>query len=250
MIRIKSPEQIEQMKPAGALSARALRMVGDIIRPGISTFELDEFAERIIRMGGGTPAFKGYGGFPGSICASVNEIVVHGIPSHDVVLQDGDIISIDTGAIVDGWVGDNAWTYMVGESVPARTKELLQVTEASLEAGIAQAVPGNHLGDIGAAVQKVAEDAGFGVIRQYVGHGIGRNMHEKPDVPNFGRRGTGVKLREGMVLAIEPMLTEGRYEVATRKDGWAVATLDGKSSAHFEKTVAITADGPVILTQE
>lgn len=237
------------MKKAGKLSAMVLRMAGEIIKPGISTLEIDQFVERLIRMHGGIPAFKGYGGFPGSVCASVNSEIVHGIPSSEKLLQNGDIISIDTGAIVDGWVGDNAWTFPVGEIDP-KTKELLEVTEACLFAGIEQAVPGNHLGDIGHAVQTLAEEHGFGVVREYTGHGIGHDMHEDPNVFNYGKKGRGVQLQEGMVLAIEPMITAGSYRTRVMRNNWTVVTVDGSNAAHFEKTVAITKDGPVILTQE
>ena len=178
---------IEQMKKAGALSKMALRQVGSMIRPGVSTFELDQLAEQIIRMHGGTPAFKGYGGFPGSICASLNDAVVHGIPNPDVILREGDIISIDTGAIVDGWVGDNAWTFYVGNP-STEAKGLCECTLDCLKAAIEQAVPGNHIGDVGHAVQSLAESNGYGVLRDYVGHGVGRAMHEDPNVPNYGKK--------------------------------------------------------------
>lgn len=249
MIIKKSSAEIEAMKEAGRISAKVLREVGKRVRPGVSTLELDQFAETLIRLEGGIPAFKGYGGFPGSICASLNEQIVHGIPSAGVILQDGDIISIDTGAIVDGWVGDNAWTYAVGKISPEK-QQLLEVTEKCMWAALDAARPGNHLGDIGAAVQEIAEAAGFGVVREYVGHGIGRNMHEDPNVPNYGNRHTGVKLEAGMVLAIEPMINLGTHKTKQMPDGWLVCTRDGKPSAHFEKTVAITEDGPLILTTE
>ena len=245
----KTPAEIEAMREAGRVSAKALRMVGEHVRPGVSTLELDEIAEEVIRAEGGIPAFKGYAGFPGSICASVNEQIVHGIPSRKVVLQVGDIISIDTGAIVDGWVGDNAWTYAVGGITPEK-KRLLEVTERSMWAGVDAARPGNRLGDIGHAVQSVAEGAGFSVVRDYVGHGIGRNMHEDPNVPNYGRKHTGLLLEAGMVLAIEPMVNAGRAATRQMPDGWLVCTRDGRPSAHFEKTVAITEAGPVLLTVE
>ncbi len=249
MIIRKSPAEIEAMKEAGRVSAKVLREVGKRIRPGVSTLELDEFAERLIRLEGGIPAFKGYGGFPGSICASVNEQIVHGIPSAGVILQEGDVVSIDTGAIVDGWVGDNAWTYAVGKISP-EMQHLLTTTEKCMWAGLDAARPGNHLGDIGHAVQSIAEAEGFGVVREYVGHGIGRDMHEDPNVPNFGHRHAGVKLESGMVLAIEPMINLGTYKTRQMSDGWLVCTRDGRPSAHFEKTVAITEDGPLILTTE
>ena len=246
-VKIKSPAKIEAMKQAGHLSAAALEAVGLLVAPGISTAELDACAERIIVEGGGRPAFKGYGGFPATICASVNDMVVHGIPSRSVVLREGDIISIDTGAIVDGWVGDNAATFAVG-SIDSQTCALLEACESALEAGIAQAVPGNHMGDIGHAIQQVAEQHGFGIVRNYTGHGIGRNMHEPPIVPNCGQAHTGMLLERGMVIAIEPMLTAGTYQVRTLDDGWGVVTCDGRPAAHFERTIAITDEGPLVLT--
>ena len=249
MIKIKSATQIEQMKKAGALSKMALRHVGAMVRPGVSTFELDQLAEQIIRMHGGTPAFKGYGGFPGTICASINDAVVHGIPNPDMILRDGDIISIDTGAVVDGWVGDNAWTFFVGTPTP-EAKALCEVTRDCLKAAIEQAVPGNHIGDVGYAVQSLAESHGYGVLRDYVGHGIGRVMHEDPSVPNYGKKGRGVRLQAGMVIAIEPMVTMGSNHVSTGSDGWIVTTNDHLPAAHYENTVAITNDGPVILTTD
>lgn len=249
MIKLKTRGEIEAMKAAGELSARVLRLAGNLVRPGVSTLDIDSYVEELIRMGGGIPAFKGYGGFPGSICASINGEVVHGIPSVNRILREGDIISIDTGAIVDGWVGDNAWTFTVGEVDP-RTLELLDTTKACLYAGIEQAVPGNHLGDIGNAVQTLAESHGFGVIREYVGHGVGRVMHEDPNVPNYGKRGRGVKLQVGMTIAIEPMITMGTYKNHTLQNGWTVVTNDGLPSAHYENSVAITKDGPVIMTAD
>lgn len=249
MIKLKTAREIEEMKKAGALSAKVLRMVGDIIRPGISTLEIDQFAERVIRMHGGIPAFKGYMGFPASVCASVNNQVVHGIPSKEVVLKEGDIISIDTGAIVDGWVGDNAWTYAVGE-IDEASQKLLEVTEACMWAGIDAARVGNHLGDIGYAVQSLAESHGYGVVRELTGHGIGRDMHEDPNVFNYGKKGRGVVLESGMVIAIEPMITMGAHKIKTLSDGWTIVTADGKNAAHFEKTIAITESGPIVLTRE
>lgn len=250
MIQIKTPEHIEAMRLAGRISAKVLRKTGELVRPGITTLELDRFAENLIRMEGARPAFKGYGGFVGSICSSVNDEIVHGIPSDTVILKEGDIISIDTGAIVGGWYGDNAATFAVGE-IDAESAKLLEVTEQSMWAGLEAAIAGNHLGDIGNAVQTVAEAAGFGVVREYVGHGIGKNMHEDPIVPNFGRKGSGTRLKTGMVLAIEPMINAGDYRTkGPFADGWIVYTADGSRSAHFEKTVAVTSKGPEILTQE
>jgi methionyl aminopeptidase len=238
------------MKEAGRVSAKALRKTGELVRPGISTLELDRFAENLIRMEGGVPAFLGYGGFKGSICSSINDQIVHGIPSREVILKEGDIISIDTGAIVGGWVGDNAATFAVGAIAP-ETQLLLEVTEQCMWDGISAARAGNRLGDIGYAVQSCAERAGFGVVREYVGHGIGRNMHEDPNVPNFGRRGQGIRLKKGMVLAIEPMVNLGTHETrGPFEDRWTVFTADGAPSAHFERTIAITDDAPLILTAE
>lgn len=248
-IQLKTPQEIEAMREAGRVSALALRMVGDLIVPGVTTRELDSFVENVIRLEGGTPTFKGYGGFPGSICASVNEKVVHGIPSDDVVLAEGDIISIDTGATVDGWVGDNAYTFAVGE-VSSDKRQLCAVTKEAMWAGIRAARSGNTLGDVGFAIQDHAESRGFGVVRDYVGHGVGHVMHEKPDVPNYGKKGRGLKLKAGMVIAIEPMITAGSYRVRVEKDGWGVVTVDGKPAAHFENTIAITDEEPLVLTEE
>ncbi|MBR0404393.1 MAG: type I methionyl aminopeptidase [Eggerthellaceae bacterium] len=246
---LKTPEEIEAMKEAGRLSAEVLREVGARCVPGVSTLELDQFAEDYIRSRGGIPTFKGYGGFPGSICASINEQIVHGIPSSTVKLKSGDIISIDVGATVDGWAGDNAWTFAVGR-IGHQVKKLLEITEKSMWMAIAAARPGNRLGDIGHAVQAVAKSGGFGVVRDYTGHGIGRDMHESPQVPNYGLKHTGMKLQVGMVLAIEPMLTMGTHKTHVMRDGWLVVTQDGKPAAHFEKTVAITEDGPVLVSTE
>ena len=245
----KSAAEIELMREAGRVSARALRVVGDAVRPGITTEELDQLAESVIRDAGGVPAFKGYHGFPKTLCTSVNSQVVHGIPSKTVKLVEGDILSVDVGAIVDGYYGDNARTFAVG-TISSEASRLLEVTAASLDAGIAQCVVGNRLFDIGHAVQEVAEAGGFGVVREYVGHGIGRNMHEDPNVPNYGLAGKGPKLEEGMVLAIEPMINLGGKEVESLQDGWTVVTQDGSLSAHFEHTVAITLGGPDVLTVE
>lgn len=249
MIHLKTPEQIEQMKAAGALSKAALRHVGAAIRPGISTLELDRIAEAYIRIHGGIPTFKGYGGFPGSACISVNEQIVHGIPSANTILKSGDIVTIDIGGTVGGWAGDNAWTFFVGEP-SAEARELCEVTRDCMIEGIKEAVPGKHLGDIGAAVQELAERHGFGVIRDFVGHGLGHTMHEEPNVPNYGRRGRGVRLQPGMVICIEPMIARGDYATRILANGWTVVTRDGSLSAHYENTVAITEDGPVIVSED
>ena len=249
MIVIKSAAEIEIMKEAGRVSARALRMVGEAVAPGVTTADLDELAESVIRDEGGVPAFKDYHGFPKTLCTSVGSQVVHGIPSELTKLVKGQILSVDVGAIVDGYYGDNARTFAVG-AISCEAQELLDATEASLVAGIAASVAGNHLFDIGAAVQSVAEGAGFSVVREYVGHGIGRAMHEDPNVPNYGTPGKGVRLSPGMVLAIEPMVNAGGAAVESLPDGWTVVTRDGSLSAHFEHTVAITDAGPLILTAE
>lgn len=247
MIIIKSPREIDIMAKAGEITAQAHQVVKDAVAPGISTRELDRLVEEFLVSAGAIPAFKGYNGFPASICTSVNNQVVHGIPSDDVVLQAGDIMSVDIGAIYDGYVGDAAATHPVGE-IPPESEKLLQVTAASLMQGIEQAVEGNRLSDISAAIQQLVESNGFSVIRDYVGHGIGQQMHEDPQIPNFGRPGIGPRLTPGMVFAIEPMVNAGKHHVKTLADGWTVVTVDGSLSAHFEHTVAITPQGPRILT--
>jgi methionyl aminopeptidase len=250
LIHIKTAEQIEEMRVAGRLAAKVLRKVGEIIRPGVSTAELNSFVENLIRMGGGEPAFLGYRGFVASICTSLNDQIVHGIPSDQVLLAEGDIISIDVGTIVNGWYADNAATYAVGQIDREKTR-LLEVTEASMWAGIEAACAGGYLKDIGTAVEQVAGAAGFGVVYEYVGHGIGRQMHEDPEVPNVGWRGRSLVLKPGMVLAIEPMINCGSAKTrGPFADGWTVYTADGLPSAHFEKTIAITPDGPLVLTAE
>jgi methionyl aminopeptidase len=216
------------------------------VRPGVTTGELDALAEDAIRAAGAVPAFKGYHGFPKTLCTSVDGQVVHGIPGRRV-LRDGEILSVDCGAIVDGYYGDSAMTFAVG-TVSAEAQRLMDVTRESLEAGIGQCVPGRRLYDVSSAVQAVAESAGFSVVREYVGHGIGRSMHEDPQVPNYGKPGTGPVLKPGMVLAIEPMINAGSADVRSLDDGWTVVTVDGSLSAHFEHTVAITANGPMVLT--
>lgn len=247
MIKVKTDQEIAEFKAADRLSAQVLMMAGRLVRPGVTTKQIDAFVERFIRMHDARPAFLGYGGFPGSICASVNEEVVHGIPS-DRLLQEGDIISIDTGAYKDGWVGDNAYTFAVGKIAP-EVQALLDVTKDCLYRAIEAAVPGNTVGDIGYAVQSLAEAHGYGVVRELVGHGVGRTMHEAPNVPNYGKPGRGPKLVPGMTIAIEPMITMGTHEVETLSDGWTVVTADGLPAAHFEKSIAITKDGPLILTE-
>lgn len=248
MIVRKSIAELALMREAGRVTARALRAVGDAVRPGVTTAELDDVAAATIGEAGARAAFLGYHGFPATICASVNGQIVHGIPGSRRLVE-GDIISIDVGAIVDGYVGDAARTFACG-AISGEARRLLDVTERSLQAGIARCVPGNRLFDIGAAVQAVAEGAGFSVVREYVGHGIGRQMHEDPQVPNYGTAGKGPTLLAGMVLAIEPMVNAGSAAVRQLEDGWTVVTADGSLSAHFEHTVAITDEGPRILTLE
>jgi methionyl aminopeptidase len=246
MIIKKSPEEIEKMALAGAILVQTLELLASRIRPGVSTAELDEAAERHIRSRGAIPTFKGYRGFPGSICASPNAMVVHGIPGPDR-LKDGDIISIDVGVTRDGWVADAARTFPVGE-VSAQAQNLLHVTEQSLHAGVAQCAPGGRIGDVSSAIQQAAEDGGLAVVRSLVGHGVGQSMHEDPQVPNHGKPGKGPLLEEGMVLAVEPMTTAGRPEVRMGADGWAILSQDSSPAAHFEFTVAITGEGPRVLT--
>jgi methionyl aminopeptidase len=248
VIVIKSPVEIEMMREAGRITAKALRLVGEAVRPGVTTRALDKIAEEYIRSEGAKPAFLGYHGFPATLCTSINEQVVHGIPGKRM-LTEGDILSVDCGAVVDGFFGDSAMTFAVGEVNP-EARALMDATRDSLDAGIAKMRADMRLYDIGAAVQQVAEAAGFSVVREYVGHGIGRAMHEEPQVPNFGQAGKGVQLKPGMVFAVEPMVNAGGYEVRSLDDGWTVVTADGSLSAHFEHTIAVTEDGPVILTVE
>jgi len=249
-IEIKTPDQIRMMREAGLVVARTLRLVAAAVQPGVSTAELDALAERQIRAAGATPSFKGYHGYPATICTSVNNEIVHGIPSLSRRLCDGDIISIDCGAIVRGWHGDAAVTVGVG-SISAEHAELMKVCEAALWRGLAQARPGRRLGDISHAVEASIRAAGrYGVVEEYTGHGIGTAMHMDPPVPNCGRADRGPRLRTGMALAIEPMVMLGGQETVLLEDGWTVVTADGSWAAHFEHTVAITADGPWVLTAE
>jgi methionyl aminopeptidase len=247
-IMIKTPQEIEKMRRSGQI----LRQVHEHIRPlvvaGATTQDLENAANAKIDSFGARAAFKGYHGFPAALCTSLNDQVVHGMPNGKTVLKDGDILSIDCGVIVDGFYSDAAVTYAIG-TPSAKTKRLLAVTQASLEAAIQQAVVGGRLFDISATVQEMCEAEGFGVVKEFVGHGIGRAMHEDPQVPNFGKRGKGPRLKAGMVLAIEPMINAGSAEVKVLKDGWTAVTVDGSYSAHFEHTVAITKDGPLVLTR-
>ncbi len=242
----KSPEEIERMAAAGAILVRTLNLLAGKIRPGVTTRELDQAAEKFIRSQGAEPAFKGYRGFPGSICTSPNSMIVHGIPG-SYKLGRGDIISVDVGVVRDGWVADAARTFAVGPITPVAHK-LLQTTEESLFIAVDKCRAGNRLGDVSHAIQEHVEAAGLSIVRTLVGHGIGRSMHEEPQIPNYGTPGTGVLLEEGMVLAVEPMVTAGRHAVRVGDDNWAIYSQDGSLAAHFEFTIAITADGPRILT--
>ena len=246
MIIKKTPEEIERMAAAGAILVRTMNLLSGKIRPGVTTADLDKAAERFIRSQGATPAFKGYRGFPGSICASPNSMIVHGIPG-PYKLTKGDILSIDIGVVLDGWVADAARTFPVGPISPVAEK-LLRVTEESLMVAVPQCRAGNRLGDIGHAIQEHVEAAGLSVVRSLVGHGIGRDMHEEPQIPNYGAADSGIPLEEGMVLAVEPMVTAGRHAVRVADDRWSIFSQDGSLAAHFEFTVAITADGPRVLT--
>jgi methionyl aminopeptidase len=246
MIVRKSPREIERMAEAGAVVARTLEVLREQIRPGITTQELDEIADEYIRSEGGAPTSKGYKGYPAAICISPNDMIVHGIPGR-YRLREGDVVTCDVGVTLDGLIADSAVTFPVGEIDP-EAQRLLDVCQAALTAGIEQARVGNRVGDISHAVQEVVEDAGFSIVRALVGHGVGRSYHEEPQVPNFGFPGRGRPLVEGLTVAIEPMITAGSPQIVVADDGWSISTDDGSLSAHFEHTVAVTADGPRILT--
>ena len=246
MVILKTKNELLSMQRAGRLSAQALWAGGEAVRPGVTTAEIDRIIHDFIVKNGGTPSFLNYSGFPASACISVNDEVIHGIPGKRV-LKEGDIVSIDVGAKVDGFHGDNAYTFACGEISP-EARALLDATKESLMRGIAAAQPGNRIGDISTAVQNYVESLGYSVVRDYVGHGVGRNLHEEPEVPNFGRAGRGVRLAPGMVIAIEPMINQGTCEVHVLSNDWTVVTNDNRLSAHFEHTIAITQNGPVILT--
>ena len=246
-IVIKTAKEVEKMRRAGGIVREVLHAVRAMVKPGATTLDLEKVAETMIEEAGAKPAFKGYHGFPCVLCTSLNDQVVHGIPSAKTVLREGDILSVDCGAVIDGYYGDSAITIPVGK-VAAGTQRLLQITQGSLERAIETVRPGATLGDVGAAVQEMVEAEGFSVVKEFVGHGIGTHMHEDPQIPNFGQRGRGVRLREGMVLAIEPMVNAGGDAVRVLKDGWTAVTEDGSLSAHFEHTVAVTKDGAAILT--
>jgi methionyl aminopeptidase len=245
----KTPQEIEKMRRSGKMVRQVLDHLKSIVAEDVTTMDLEKAAEKMISDLGGTPAFKGYYGYPCVLCTSINEEIVHGIPSEKRTLKKGDIVSIDCGVVYDGYYGDAAITVPVGESISAELKKLLEVTEASLYKGIAQVKIGNTIGHVGSAIQKHVEAAGFSVVREFVGHGIGTKLHEAPQIPNFGKRGQGAELTEGMVLAIEPMVNSGRPETKVLGDKWTAVTLDGSYSAHFEHCVAVTRNGPEILTQ-
>ena len=248
MIIIKSSDEIEKIREAGKIVSEALSRAGDIIKPGMTTLEINNEIEKVIVSHKAKPSFKNYNGFPAASCISPNSVVVHGIPSKDIVLKDGDIVSVDVGAFLNGYHADAARTFGVG-NISEEARQLIDVTKECFERGAAAAVPGNRVGDIGFAVQSLAEEYGYGVVRELVGHGVGRNLHEEPDVPNFGNSGRGIRLKSGMVIAIEPMINRGTHMVDfNREDGWTVTSYDGSLSAHYENTVAITDNGPLLLT--
>ncbi len=246
MIYYKTEEEIDLIRESSLLVAKTHAEIAGLIKPGVTTLALDKIAEEFIRDNGGVPAFKGYNGFPNTLCMSPNNQVVHGIPN-DRVLEDGEILSVDCGVVMNGYFGDSAFTYEVGE-VDAETKQLLKVTKESLYKGIEMAVSGNRIGDIGYAVQKHAESFGYGVVRELVGHGVGKNLHESPEVPNYGRRGRGAKLQEGLVIAIEPMINMGTRKIMQHNDGWTITTIDNKPSAHFEHTIVVRKGKAEILS--
>lgn len=248
MISLKSEKQIESMKKAGRITGEALLVARDAIRPGMTTKHLDDLIRHYFEKCGAKPGFLGYGGFPGAACISVNNQIIHGIPSAKVVLQEGDIVKVDTGAYIDGYYGDAARTFPVGK-VSQEAEKLIRVTEECFWKGFEQIKEGNRLGDVGYAIQSHAESNGFSVVRKYIGHGVGHDLHESPDVPNYGTPGRGQRLIPGMVIAVEPMINAGAAETREQPDGWTVTTVDGSLSAHYENTVAITPDGVILLTK-
>lgn len=247
MVILKTTREITAMRNAGRISQRALRLAGEAVEPGVSTLEIDRIVRKYIEEQGATPSFLGYGGFPASACISVNNVVIHGIPSKKTILKQGDIVSIDIGAHFQGYHGDNAWTFPCGD-ISKEAQALLDTTREALFEGIKNAVAGNRVGDIGSAVQRYVEPRSYSVVRDFVGHGVGAKLHEDPSVPNYGTPGRGVRLLPGMTIAIEPMINVGSHEVKVLSDKWTTVTVDGSLSAHFEHTVAITPDGPVIMT--
>ena len=247
MVILKTSREIAKMRQAGRISRRALQAAGKAVEPGVSTYEIACIVREYIEKQGAVPSFLGYGGFPASACISVNNVVIHGIPSRSEILKQGDIVSIDVGAYFEGYHGDNAWTFACGD-ISKEAQRLIDTTRESLFEGIKKAVAGNRIGDIGHAVQEYAEARSYSVVRKFVGHGVGAKLHEDPSVPNYGMSGKGIRLLPGMTIAIEPMINQGTFKVRILDDGWTTVTADGKLSAHFEHTVAITSDGTVILT--
>ncbi len=247
MVVIKTARELSKMKDACRISAEALRVAGEAVKPGVTTYEIDTVIRKYIEKQGATPSFLGYGGFPASACISVNNVVIHGIPSKKHVLKEGDIVSVDVGAYYEGFHGDNAFTFPCGK-ISAEAQALLNATQESLYEGIKKALAGNRVGDIGSAVQEYVEARSYSVVRDFVGHGVGAKLHEDPSVPNYGTPGRGVRLIPGMTIAIEPMVNAGTYEVSVLDDEWTTVTKDGRLSAHFEHTIAITSDGPKIMT--
>ena len=248
MIVLKSEKEIRQMFEACRISAEALKVAGEAVEPGISTWEIDRIARKYIESKGAIPTFLNYNGFPAAACISINDEVIHGIPDKAHILRSGDIVSIDLGASINGFTGDNAATFGCGD-ISAEAKRLMETTEESLYVGIRKAVPGSRIGDVGNAIQTYCEERGYSVVREYTGHGVGARLHEDPAVPNYGTPGRGVRLVPGMTIAIEPMINQGKASVKTLSNGWTVKTTDGKLSAHFEHTVAITSSGPLIMTK-
>lgn len=248
MILVKNATQIKAMKEAGRITGEAILLGGEAVREGVTTKHIDDIIHHHITKCGAVPSFLGYGGFPASACISVNEQVIHGIPSKDVVLKEGDIVKIDVGAFYKGFHGDSANTFIVGNGSP-EAKKLIEVTRESFYRGVANALPGNRIGDIGSAVEEYVKENGFSVVKKYVGHGVGHDLHESPDVPNYGTPGKGVRLQSGMTIAVEPMVCVGSGAVRELDDGWTVVTADGKLSAHYEHTIAITDDGVILLTK-
>ena len=247
MIKLKNSEQLAAMKEAGRITGEALYIAGEAVKEGVSTYELDSIVRAHIEKQGARPSFLGYGGFPGSACISINDEVIHGIPSKKRILREGDVVKVDVGAFYRGFHGDAARTFAVG-NVTEEAKKLIEVTRQCFYKGAEQAVVGNRIGDIGSAIEAHAAENGFSVVRSYVGHGVGHELHEDPEVPNYGNAGKGARLCAGMTLAIEPMVNAGTYSVKVLGDGWTVKTADGSLSAHYENTVAITEDGPILLT--
>ena len=247
MVKLKNSKELELMCIAGKISARALKIAGEAVEPGVSTFEIDEIVYKYIKSQGATPSFLGYNNFPSSCCISLNSEVIHGIPRKNRIIKNGDIVSIDVGACINNFHGDNAWTFACGD-ISKEAKGLLEATRESLMVGISQAKAGSRVGDIGNAVESYVKARGYSVVRDFVGHGVGTQLHEDPSVPNFGRPGHGARLMPGMTIAIEPMVNLGGFAVKVLDDGWTTVTADGKISAHFEHTVAVTSNGPLVLT--